>query len=206
MMKEVIKVRVLLVDDHPLVRKGIKSILQTDPNFTSIIEASNYEQGINNIKNFRPDIVLVDLYMGDKSGFDLISYCQNVYPNTKYVVLTSSVKKEDYIKAKALKVNGYILKTAFPEDVIYGLNTILRGRIYIDSEILLMEGDFTGVKLLSKREIDVYNKIILGFSNKKIAEELFISQSTVKKHVSNILYKLGYNQRTEIIINANKVV
>lgn len=203
--------KIIIVDDHPLVRKGIKSLLLDEDNIDSIIEASNVKEGIDAIKIQKPDIAIIDLRLGKESGLSLIESIRINDEKMKFIILSSYISQEDFKKAEDLEVNGFILKDAFSEDILYAINVVSRGKKYYDSEILRDKGNNKNSDLLDKltdREKDVLQEISKGLSNTEIAKQLYISEHTVKKHVSSILSKFNVDHRSQIVymVNNTKLV
>lgn len=200
--------KLLVVDDHPLVREGISSILSFEESVAAVLEASNIDEAMTLIRSEEPELSMVDLNLGQEDGLDLVMQARSKGAKTKFVILTSSVRKEDFIRSEEAGVDGYILKEAFAEDILYAINLVMRGKRFIDSEILRYqaENDTKDDYLndLTPREEDVLRELGKGLSNMEIAENLFISENTVKKHVSNILLKLNFNHRTEAALFASK--
>lgn len=200
--------KLLVVDDHPLVREGISSILSFEESVAAVLEASNIDEAMTLIRSEEPELSMVDLNLGQEDGLDLVMQARSKGAKTKFVILTSSVRKEDFIRSEEAGVDGYILKEAFAEDILYAINLVMRGKRFIDSEILRYqaENDTKDDYLndLTPREEDVLKELGKGLSNMEIAENLFISENTVKKHVSNILLKLNFNHRTEAALFASK--
>ncbi|NLL82054.1 MAG: response regulator transcription factor [Tissierellia bacterium] len=199
--------KILIVDDHPLVRKGVLSTLSFEESIEKIMEASNINEGMSILGLERPDLVIVDLYLGEEDGLDLIKKARAKKMATKFLVLTSSLKKEDYNRAEELGVDGYILKEAFVEDILYAIHVVMRGQRFVDPEILkhhpLHNNKDNHLSELTRRESDVLDRLAKGMSNHQIADELFISEHTVKKHVSNILSKLELEHRTQAALLVN---
>lgn len=193
--------KILIVDDHPLARKGIVSILSFEENFDEILEASNLEDAINLILTEKPELAIVDLNLGNNDGLEIVSNSRKKGVETKFVILTSSVRKDDFTRAMDMGVNGYILKEAFAEDILYAIRVVLRGKQFIDPEVIRYQTsnsrEMNILEDLTPRESDVLIELGKGLSNYEIAKELFISENTVKKHVSNILSKLELNHRTQ---------
>lgn len=193
--------KILIVDDHPLVRKGIVSILSFEEKFAKILEASNTEEAMALILTEEPTLAIVDLNLGNNDGLEIVSNSKNKGVKTKFVILTSSVRKDDFTRAMESGVNGYILKEAFAEDILYAIRVVLRGKQFIDPEVIRYQTDnsreMSALEDLTPRESDVLMELGKGLSNYEIAKELFISENTVKKHVSNILSKLELNHRTQ---------
>ena len=200
--------KILIVDDHPLVRKGIASTLSFEEDIRNILEASNVNDAVNLIKRESPDLAIVDLNLGSEDGLEIIRKCKDKGSNTKFVILTSSIKKDDYTRSEEAGVDGYILKEAFAEDILYAIHVVLRGRKFIDSEVIRYQSvnsmEDSHLKDLTSREGDVLVELGKGLSNYEIAKELFISENTVKKHVSNILSKLDLSHRTQAALLVNK--
>ncbi len=198
----------LIVDDHHIVRKGLLASLAVEQSFERIEEASNIEEAMKALRISRPNITLLDINLGNKvNGLDLIEKARNENIATKFVVLTSSSRKGDFIKAKALDVEGYILKDSNVEDILYGLKCISRGRRFYDSSVeeqTKQSGSVSWRELLTEREYEVLTELGKGFTNTQIAEKLFITENTVKKHISSLLSKLGLTHRTEAALFASR--
>lgn len=194
--------KLVVVDDHTVVRKGIISMLSLDNSIQEIKEASNIEEAIKVLKNEKPDIALVDLKLQKEDGLDIIKEGKKMSLETKYIILTSFISREDFIRAEKIGVDGYVMKNAYVEDILYALQIVKRGKMYIDSEILDyidQKDDDDICKTLTGRETDVLNELIKGLSNDEIAKKLYISENTVKKYVSNILSKLNLKSRTQAV-------
>jgi two-component system nitrate/nitrite response regulator NarL len=195
--------RIGIIDDHPLVRQGLISILSLHEDFEIVGEATNCQEGIVMIMKNRPELVLIDLKLGDECGLDIIREVKNKI-ETKFVILTSSAEQSDFVQAEILDVDGYILKEALPEELIYGLRLISKGRKYYDPGLvsLQMKRDNDPIDLLTQREKEVLLALAEGLSNKEISQKLYVTEHTVKKHVSQILAKLDLADRTHAIVFA----
>ena len=162
------------------------------------------------IRDEKPDLAIVDLYLGREYGLDIVSKAKKKGYETKFIILTSSLKREDYLKSKEVGVDGYVLKEAFAEDILYAINLVLRGKHLNDPEIIKHEtastSDHSCLNSLTPREKDVLIELGKGLSNYEIAKKLYISENTVKKHVSNILSKLEVEHRTQAALLANDLV
>lgn len=199
--------KLLIVDDHPLVRKGLLSTLSLEEGVDQIQEASNIEEAMNLLAKFNPDISMIDLRLGREDGLEIVNRAKKKNIKTKFVILTSSSKKEDFINAQEVGVDGYILKEAYTEDIVYALHVISRGKKYFDPEMMqrsMRDSYNSSLNELTDREKDVLMELGKGLSNTQIAKELYISENTVKKHISNILSKLGLNCRTEAALYINQ--
>ena len=202
--------KVVIVDDHPLVRKGLKSILSLDGSMEVLGEARNSREALQLFNTVKPDLAIVDLRLADESGLDLVTEAIRQGIACKFVILTSSTNEDDFNRAKEIGVDGYILKEAFPEELMHALRIISRGRKYYDPGVLdlIMKPsapleDSMHIERLTPREKEVLNELGKGLSNKEISKTLYITEYTVKKHVSQVLAKLGLADRTHAALYAN---
>lgn len=196
----------LVVDDYPVIRSGIKSMLLKEEKSYSIYEASNVKEALQILRREPIDLAMVDLRLGDENGIDIIKASKAQREKVKYIILTSFISEFDFITAENIGVDGYILKDALIEDIIYAINTTMRGRKYYDPSIVANTTKAKENSLLSKltpRELDILMEISKGDSNNDIAKKFFLSESTVKKHVSSILSKLNLSKRSEIVYMIN---
>jgi len=195
--------RIGIIDDHPLVREGLISILSLHEDFEVVGEATNCQEGIFMIIEKKPEIVIIDLKLGNQCGLDIIREVKNKV-ECKFVILTSSAEQSDFLQAEILGVHGYILKEALPEELIYGLRLIYKGRKYYDPGLVRLQiyRDNDPLELLTQREKEVLLALGKGLSNKEISQKLYVTEHTVKKHVSQILSKLNLTNRTDAIIFA----
>lgn len=202
--------KVVIVDDHPLVRKGLTSILSQDGSIELLGEATNSREALELFSAVKPELALVDLRLGDESGLDLITEAIRQGITCKFVVLTSSTEEADFKQAKELGVAGYVLKEALPEELLHALLIISKGRRYYDQGVLdfVMKPRATleknvHVERLTPKEKEILIELGKGLSNKEISQVLYITEYTVKKHVSQVLAKLGLADRTHAALYAN---
>jgi DNA-binding NarL/FixJ family response regulator len=201
--------KVVIVDDHPLVRRGLTSILSLDGSMEVLGEAKNYKDALVLINTAKPDLALVDLRLADESGLDLITEVMEKGTTCKFVVLTSSTEEEDFLRAKETGVDGYVLKEALPEELIHALHIISKGRKYYDPGVfdLVMKSseplEDEHIEQLTPKEKEVLIELGKGLSNRDISQTLFITEYTVKKHVSQVLAKLELADRTQAALYAN---
>lgn len=202
--------KIIIVDDHPLVRKGLKSILSLDESMKVLGEATNRREAMELFKTTEPDLALVDLRLANESGLDLITEAIRQGITCKFVILTSSTSEDDFKRAKEIGVDGYVLKEALPEELMHALRIIGRGRKYYDPGVLdlLMNAsdshaDDGHIEQLTPKEKEVLLELGMGLSNKEISETMYITEYTVKKHVSQVLAKLGLADRTHAALYAN---
>jgi two-component system, NarL family, nitrate/nitrite response regulator NarL len=196
--------KTMIVDDHPLVRKGLSTILSHDSKFEVVAEGSCVEEGISQYERHAPELTLIDLRLKDKSGLDIAAWAKSMNMNGKFIVVASVIEKGDFERAEELGIDGYLLKDALPEEFLYALKLVGQGRKYYDPGLLeYIKKDEGDIELLTKREKDVLLFLGKGFSNNYIAKNLYISEYTVKKHVSQILSKLNLKDRTQVALYAN---
>jgi DNA-binding NarL/FixJ family response regulator len=199
--------KVLVVDDHPLVRKGIISTLAFEKEIEQAFEASSVKEAISLLTKESPDITVIDLYLGKEDGMEVVNQAKARNLHTRFVVLTSSSRKEDFDRAQKADVDGYILKEAFTDEFMYAIKVINRGKKFYDSTIMdyrMRYEKYESLAELTEREWEVLRELGLGHSNGQIAKTLYISENTVKKHVSSILSKLGMSHRTEAALYASR--
>lgn len=202
-------IRLLLIDDHPVLRCGIKQLVGTDPQLQVVAEASDGEQGISLAQQYKPDLVLLDIKMPGISGLETLEQlklhglCQQV------VILSGSDQEEDVIGALKKGADGYLLKNMEPEAVLTAIHQIVAGKITVTESLtpLLVarlrhspNHSSATSAALTHREYDILKLIALGLSNKLIARRLMLSENTVKVHVKHVLRKLQLKSRVEAAI------
>ncbi|EHJ09092.1 response regulator [Staphylococcus simiae] len=205
--------KIILVDDHHIVRQGLRFLLSTIDDFDVIEDFSNGQDFIDFINSGeQPDIVLLDLVMPNMNGIEITKYLKKYYPEIKILVLTSYVDDEHVISAINQGADGYEMKDVEPEQLITTIRRVLEGNKVIHPKA---QDVFEAVSQkphntnkLSKREIEVLREMVKGKTNKEIAETLFVSEKTIKTHVSHIFAKLQVNDRTQAAIYAmeNKLI
>ncbi|WP_419958019.1 response regulator [Psychrobacillus psychrotolerans] len=202
--------RVVIIDDHPLIRRGLNSLFSLNESMDVIGEATNRREAMELLNAVKPDIAIVDLRLGDESGIELIIEAMRVGITSKFVILTSSTNEEDFKRAKEIGVVGYLLKEALPEELLHALQMIGKGRKYYDPNVLdlLMKApvplDEDGhIEQLTPKEKEILIELGKGHSNKEISKTLYITEFTVKKHVSQVFAKLGLADRTQAALYAN---
>lgn len=202
--------RVVIIDDHPLIRKGLKSLFSLDGLIDVIGEAATKTEALELLRNEKPDIAIVDLRLGEDSGLDLIAEASHIGLTNKFVILTSSTNENDFNKAKQIGVDGYLLKEALPEELLHALLMISKGRKYYDPtvlDILMKESSSCEkdeyIEQLTPKEKEILIELGKGHSNREISKTLYITEFTVKKHVSQIFAKLSLADRTQAALYAN---
>lgn len=201
-------IKVIMVDDHPLVRKGIEAATRLEEDLELLGCSSNAEEALQLIGDYKPDVALVDLRLKNEHGLEIVRKGRQINPKTRYIVLTSYATEEEIQGAIDEDVEGYVLKEALPEELISAIRTVSQGRKYFDPAVVqyAMEKGRSGNKPdlgeLTPRELDVLKALGRGLNNRCIADELFISEHTVKKHVGAVLEKLCLQDRTQAALFA----
>jgi DNA-binding NarL/FixJ family response regulator len=197
-------IRILAVDDHPLLRKGIAALVSTESDMTLIAEASNGQEAIEKFRLHRPDITLMDLQMPEMNGTEAIARIQSEFPDARIVVLTTYTGDTQVLKALKAGARAYILKGHVHRELLEIIRAVHAGQKRIPPDIAAELAEHAADDALSPREIDVLRLIAAGNSNKIIADQLSIGEATVKSHVTNILSKLGANDRSHAVTIAVK--
>ncbi len=207
---------VVIIDDHPLFRKGIRQLLELEPGLEVVAEASSGEEGIDLVLAHRPDMVLLDLNMKGLGGIKTLQIIKKQCPSTCVVILTVSDISDDLIAAIRSGANGYCLKDMEPEEMLLRLKEALLGRTVISAELTGQLAEALhheaaaknrSIKELTERELQILQGLADGKSNKQIARDLDITEGTVKVHVKNLLHKLNFRTRVEaaVWVVANKI-
>ncbi|MBT2288378.1 response regulator transcription factor [Paenibacillus albidus] len=200
--------KIVIVDDHPLVRRGLAAVISMQPNVQFAGEATNGQEALLVIEEAQPDLVLIDLKLADESGLDVIKAARTRGIASKFILLTSSASREDFLKAEEVLVDGYVLKEALPEELLFAIQLVHKGRKYYDPGLMEDKMRMSGsspTDELTPKEKEVLIELGQGACNREIAARLFISEFTVKKHVSQILAKLQVADRTQAALYANAV-
>lgn len=199
---------ILVLDDHPLSRQGISSLVLSLKENENIFEAGTVREAMTFMRKHLVDLAFIDINLGSESGFSLIRWIKNDNRDTKVFVITSSSRQCDFIYAQELDVDAYVLKDAFIDEITYGLKSIERGKKFYSSAIMERlnkeSSDEKAIRSLTQRELDILSLISQGATNETISNTLYISQGTVKKHITNILSKLNIGSRVDAVIFANK--
>ena len=198
-MSEKERIRVLSIDDHPLVREGIATMVNDQPDMRMIAQGASGKEGIERFREHKPDVVLMDVRLPDMSGIDAMITIRSEFPDARVIIITSSEGDAEMQRALGGGARGYILKSMPPKDLLDAIRKVYEGKKAIPLEIADRLANLYGDETLSKREIEILQQIAKGNRNKDIAENLFISEGTVKVHVQHIMGKLGAKDRTEAI-------
>jgi DNA-binding NarL/FixJ family response regulator len=193
------KIRILCVDDHPIVREGLASILALQPDMELIGAAESGARAVELFQKERPDITLVDLQLPDMSGHELTRQILAHAPNARVIVLTSFEGDADIERALSAGARGYVVKGIVREELLGAIRSVHAGKRHIPGPLASKLAEHLGSEKLSEREMQVLEEIAAGKRNKEIGAALSISEDTVKMHVKNILEKLQVNDRTEAV-------
>lgn len=193
-------IRVLCVDDHPLFRRGVASVILDDPGMTLVGEAGSGQEAIDQVRALKPDVVLMDLRMPSLGGVEATSIIVSEYPGTRILVITTFQGDVEVLRALKAGAAGYIVKSAIAEDLCEAIRKIHKGNRYIPTEIAAGLAHHAGEPLLTPREVAVLQLVAAGKSNYVVAQELFVTEETVKSHMRNIMTKLGARDRTHAVI------
>jgi len=203
------KIRVLVADDHALIRAGLAKTLGSEANITIVAEAEDGEKAIEKALELKPDIILMDVYMPVRTGLDAMVTINESLPETQVIMLTVSDKEEDLFRALRLGARGYLLKSAKVTEVLDAVTRVAAGEAMLSpslvgrlvNEFRLKHEDGTD---LTAREREILELVGTGFTNTEISGRLFISESTVRTYIRRILDKLRLRNRAEAIVYANR--
>ncbi|NLW23021.1 MAG: response regulator transcription factor [Tissierellia bacterium] len=209
-------ISVMLADDHVLIREGIKQLLELEDDIRVVVQAGNGQEAIDMALKYDPDVILLDINMPKMNGIDVLRRLKDLGVGSKIIMLTIHEDREYLIETMKIGANGYVLKDSDADTLISAIRDVNNGRTYIQPSIasVLVEDisksdkeyneDLRKIEMLTKREYEVLTLIAEGLNNKDIADKLFISEKTVKNHVSNIFKKIEVNDRIQAAIFAFK--
>src|SRR5208337_1714888 len=197
-------IRVLSVDDHPLLREGIAGLVASQPDMALVAEASNGREAIEQFRKHRPDVTLMDLQMPEMGGVDAMSAIRAEFPEARIIVLTTYAGDVQVMRALKAGARAYLLKGLLRKELLDTIRAVHAGQKCLQDEVATELADHAVDDALTAREIDVLRLIALGNANKLVADQLAITEDTVKGHVKNILSKLGASDRTHAVTIALK--
>ncbi|MEO0374504.1 MAG: response regulator transcription factor [Cyanobacteria bacterium P01_A01_bin.17] len=195
-------ITIMVTEDHGIVRQGIISILERQPDFTIVAEAKDGLEAVTLHATHQPDITLMDLRMPNLEGVEAISRIRANNPDARIIILTTYDTDEDIYRGLQAGARGYILKDADFEDLVDAVRTVYKGKRYLPPNVALKLAERMDTEELTEREQDVLNLMVLGTSTPALAKALNISEGTVKFHINHIFQKLGVNDRTQAVIAA----
>ena len=191
------QIRILAVDDHVLVREGISVLISTEPDFTLVAEASNGREAIKQFRAHLPDVTIMDLQMPEMNGLDAIIAIRGEFPDAKIIVLTTYKGDVQILRALKAGARGYLLKSTIHKELTETIRAVHAGKKALSPEASYEIAEHATDDALTPAEINVLRLIAAGNANKQIADQLSITEETVKGRVKNILSKLGANDRTQ---------
>ena len=203
-------IKIMIADDHSMIREGLKNLLELDGDIQVIAEAVDGEDCLNKLQVVKPDVLLLDINMPKKNGLEVLKSLKSKKSKLKVLVLTVHNEIEYLMKAVDIGVNGYVLKGSESAELKKAIFTVAEGESYIqpslipalNAKMIETNKDAEKIKSLTKRELDVLKLLAVGMYNKEVGKRLEISERTVKNHVSNIFKKLGVTDRTQAAVFA----
>ena len=203
-------IKIMITDDHSMIREGLKNLLELDGDIKVICEAENGEDCLEKLKTVTPDVLLLDINMPKMNGLEVLKKLKDNKSKVKVLVLTVHNETEYLMKAVEIGINGYVLKDSESAELKKAIFTVAEGESYIqpslipalNAKMIETNKDAEKIKSLTKRELDVLKLLAVGMYNKEVGKRLEISERTVKNHVSNIFKKLGVTDRTQAAVFA----
>src|SRR6266436_3030262 len=198
-MGEAVKIRVFSVDDHPLVHEGIATIIRSQPDMSLVAEAANGREALQQFREHRPDVTLMDLRLPDMSGIDAMIAIRAEFPEARVIILTTFAGDVEIQRALEAGARAYMLKSMPPKELVEVIRQVHAGKKRIPAEIAAYLAEHYSDEALTGREVEVLQQIATGSRNRDIAEKLFITEETVKVHVKHVMEKLGAADRTQAV-------
>jgi DNA-binding NarL/FixJ family response regulator len=195
-------IRILVVEDHHVVRQGLVALLKSVPDMAVVAEASDGKQGVDLFRQHKPDVTIMDLRLPVLTGVEAITQIRREFPQARVIVLTTFDGDEDIYRALQAGARGYLLKDMFGDELMDAIRTVHAGKSRIPAAVAQRLADRMGGPSLTGRELEVLKNIVAGKSNKEIGRDLSISEATVKTHINSLLSKLGVTDRTQAATTA----
>jgi Response regulator containing a CheY-like receiver domain and an HTH DNA-binding domain len=198
-MSDQVRIRILSVDDHPLLREGIAAIINSQPDMLLVAVAATGCEAIQKFREHKPDVTLMDLRLPDMSGIDTMIAIRTEFTEARIIMLTTFEGDVEIQRALGAGARGYMLKTMPPKDLVEVIRQVHAGKKRIPAEVASHIAEHFSEESLTVREVEVLSHIAGGNRNRDIAERLFISEETVKVHIKHIMEKLGASDRTQAV-------
>ena len=197
-------IRVLSIDDHPLMSEGIATLVNSQPDMQLVASASTGKEGILKYRDLKPDITLMDLRLPDQSGIDVMLAIRAQFPDARIILLTMFAGDVEIQRALRAGAQGYLLKSVEPEQMVETIRQVYAGKKRVPAEVASHLAEHVGDEPLTSRELDALRHVTGGNRHRDIAKNLFISEETVKVHFKHIMEKLGANDRTHALAIATR--
>src|SRR5271154_73832 len=198
-MSATVRIRVLSVDDHPLMHEGVATVIRNQPDMILVAQSSNGRDAIQRFREHTPDVTLMDLRLPDMSGIDAMIAIHAEFPEARVIILTTFAGDVEIQRALAAGARAYVLKSTPPKELVEVIRQVHGGKKRIPPEIAAHLAEHYSDEALTVREIEVLQQIAGGNRNRDIAEKLFITEETVKAHIKHIMDKLGASDRTQAV-------